>query len=45
MSDLHAPLDTAFAPVVWLLPDTGTNGQVSSWGAKLAGTAPPRTSV
>jgi hypothetical protein len=30
-----------FEPIVWVLPHPGTNGQVSSWGAHLAGTAPP----
>ena len=31
-----------FTPVVCSLPlGTGTNGQISSWGALLAGSAPP----
>ncbi|ACV09555.1 hypothetical protein Jden_1912 [Jonesia denitrificans DSM 20603] len=32
---------TAFRPRLWLLPHNGTNGQVSQWGALLAGSAPP----
>lgn len=31
----------AFTPIACVLPHVGTNGQVSTWGAKLAGTAPP----
>jgi hypothetical protein len=27
--------------VLWVLPHAGTNGQLSTWGAVLAGAAPP----
>ncbi|UFU02948.1 hypothetical protein LQF12_15920 [Ruania suaedae] len=31
----------AFTPIVRVLPPLGTNGHISTWGAELAGTAPP----
>lgn len=31
---------TAFVPIFWILLPSGTNGYVTSWGAKLAGTHP-----
>lgn len=35
---------TGFRPVPRALPTgVGTNGQISSWGAQLAGAAPPDT--
>lgn len=31
---------TAFVPIFWILLPSGTNGYVTSWGAKLAGVCP-----
>ncbi|XPP26990.1 MAG: hypothetical protein ACNYNX_02070 [Leucobacter sp.] len=30
----------AFAPMAWILPQPGTNGYISTWGAMLSGTVP-----
>ncbi|HLS13745.1 MAG TPA: hypothetical protein VK095_04470 [Beutenbergiaceae bacterium] len=39
---MHSPLTgPGFTPVLRALPGVGTNGQISSWGAQLAGAAPP----
>ena len=41
---MHIPTNGfGFVPMIWSHPaGVGTNGQISSWGAQLAGAAPPQ---
>ncbi|GAA1524260.1 hypothetical protein [Brevibacterium permense] len=32
--------DAAFRPKVWVLPHSGTNGYITSWGEMQSGTQP-----
>ena len=36
-----SPRTPVFVPVSWALPNPGTNGYITSWGAMLAGFPPP----
>ncbi|UTX53795.1 hypothetical protein [Leucobacter aridicollis] len=36
----HRASGVILAPTVWAVPQPGTNGYVSSWGAMLSGTTP-----